>query len=133
MAIEKWRCYSVERYPGHPPIYMTKSVEASDLASAQNQYSIYGVYEFIWAEPLAESQSWFAKHGGFGFIPRSADIVERLKAAGFLFAPETLRDYETIQPGPRKPVPAVPVEVHSNKEFDANAAWDATRALCRGS
>jgi hypothetical protein len=36
-------------------------------------------------------------------------------------------------PGPRKPVPAVPVEVYHTKEFDVDEAWAAVVALSRGS
>jgi hypothetical protein len=35
-------------------------------------------------------------------------------------------------PGPRKPVPALPPEVWSEREFDADAAHAATLAMCRG-
>lgn len=36
-------------------------------------------------------------------------------------------------PGPRKPTPALPVEVYSQTAFDADRAHDALMALCRGS
>lgn len=36
------------------------------------------------------------------------------------------------KPGPRKPVPALPVEVYHTKEFNADDAWDAVVAACRG-
>jgi hypothetical protein len=35
-------------------------------------------------------------------------------------------------PGPRKPVPALPPEVWSEREFDADTAHAATLAMCRG-
>jgi hypothetical protein len=34
---------------------------------------------------------------------------------------------------PRKPAPALPVEVYSSKQFDKDAAWAAIVALSRGS
>jgi hypothetical protein len=38
----------------------------------------------------------------------------------------------TEAPGPRKPVPALPVEAHRTAEFDSAQAWNATLAACRG-
>jgi hypothetical protein len=35
-------------------------------------------------------------------------------------------------PGPRRPLPAVPVEVHNKTPFDANRAWEATRIASLG-
>lgn len=35
--------------------------------------------------------------------------------------------------GPRKPTPAIPPEIHSSKPFDPVAAWEAVKALSKGS
>ena len=46
---------------------------------------------------------------------------------------ENMKKLGQVIPGPRKPVPALPVEVYSSKQFDKDAAWAAVVALSRGS
>lgn len=38
----------------------------------------------------------------------------------------------TPTPGPRKPPPGLPMEVHNTSVFDPAAAWEATKLACKG-
>jgi hypothetical protein len=69
-------------------------------------------------------ENWVA----WGRPSATEDVLNRIKLLNSA-APVTtvLR-----QPGPRKPAPAIPPEAHSTAPFDAEAAMEAVRALCKG-
>ena len=121
-----WRCYSVTS----SMMYLKRDVFADSFEEAEAQYTLLGNNIFVWAEPIEDSEA------AIGDKPSKDRIKQRLQELGKIpldsdltIRPQTL----VAKPGPRKPAPAIPPEIHATKPFDPVAAWEAVKALSKGS
>jgi hypothetical protein len=109
--------------------YNFRRIEAESYADAQQVYSVVGLNIFVWAEPLDKCPL----NAAIGLSHKQ--IEDRLKAAGRLVVCTDAKVTNAAlsrTSGPRKPIPIIVAEVHNATPVDADRAWAAVVAACKG-
>lgn len=133
----KWHVYSI-RTGGREPDKVYHDIEYADTldaAIAQFNKIMGNTYVAVAAEPHDDYASAAAsKFGGFALYESR---YRHLRPGVWPPVPwcastPTPPPAAVATPGPRKPPPVLPPEVHHTATFDAEAAMAAVRALSKG-